>query len=285
MSNNGELRKLTIQATSGELFEADVACDTRIGALAADFFESQKWPQYDEHGRGVRAVVEVVDPNDPDNTKRLNSEWTVGEAPIPDGATLRIIPESAAGTVDPRVRLQALISDHNEMQDLCERDPQISFTANRSHAPDRYEVTLRYTGFKELPPGEREPVRADVHRVEIVLGANYPREAPQLRWLTPIFHPNIEPPPKGGVCIGELRERYLPGMGLARLVRMLTDMVQYRNFNPLHGVNPTAVEWVRDFNNVPMIAAIGGYPLQGPLEQIRQKLERSQRIPVTFKPV
>jgi hypothetical protein len=280
----GAKRTIFVEGTSGEQFEAEVPCDTPLKTLAAQFAESQGWPLHGADGLGQRAVVELVNRENPDETKRLNGERTIDEAGVREGDTLRILTEAMAGTVDARDRLRALVSDHSEMQDLCERNLQITFTANRSHAPDRYEVTLRYPSFKELLPGEKEPRRTDIHRVEIVLGANYPREAPQLRWLTPIFHPNIQHP-EGGVCIGELRERYLPGMGLARLVRMLTDMVQYRNFNPLHGINQTAVEWVRDPDNWPLIVAIGGYPLQGPLEQILQQLDRSRRTPVTFKPV
>ena len=38
------------------------------------------------------------------------------------------------------------------------------------------------------------------HMAEVILGANYPREAPRVRWLAPIFHPNISA--SGVVCLG-----------------------------------------------------------------------------------
>src|SRR4051794_15197880 len=31
----------------------------------------------------------------------------------------------------------------------------------------------------------------DHHEVEVKLGSSYPRSMPELRWLTPIYHPNI----------------------------------------------------------------------------------------------
>ena len=273
------------EGPSGERFQATVPDDTPLSTMAADFAEARGWPLHDQQGRGQRAVIELVNPNDPDDTKRLNGERTVGESGLRDGDVLRVFPEAmAGGMVDERDRLRALISDQNELQNLCAREPQITFTANRAHAPDRYEVTLRYPGFKELPPGERVPTRTDEHKVEIVLGGAYPREAPRLRWLTPIFHPNIQMP-EGGICLGELHDRYLPGMGLARMVRLLADLVQYRNFNPDHGVNQKAVEWVRDPANWDAITAVGGYPFQGTLEQIFREWDRGRRKPVTFKPV
>ncbi|MCP4697043.1 MAG: CHAT domain-containing protein [Gammaproteobacteria bacterium] len=89
--------KILIEAPSGERFEAEVPRDTPLKQLAADFFNSQNWPMQDQQGKGVRAVVELANPNAPDETKRLNGNDEVGDAGILDGDTLRIFPESIAG--------------------------------------------------------------------------------------------------------------------------------------------------------------------------------------------
>jgi ubiquitin-protein ligase len=280
MADNETIR-VFIEAPSGERFEADVPRGTKLSRLAADFFEDRRWPMQDHRGRGQRAVVELVNPDNPEDTKRLNGDQDVEEAGVREGDTLRIFPESIAGAVDPHARLTALISDHNDLQALSERNPRITFVANRSHAPDRYEVTFHYPSFIELVPGEREPRQADTHRAEIILGADYPRHAPFVTWLTPIFHPNIRPP-EGMVCLGVLRERYLPGLGLARLVRMLAEMVQWRNFDAFHPFNREAAEWAANVDNWPLIEAIGGHPLQGPIEQFLKQLDRAIQPPIRF---
>lgn len=281
MTDNG-LRRIFVEAPSGEKFEADVRCGTPVSKVAADFFEAQGWPTQDRRGRGQRAVVELVNDADPDDTKRLNSEDDICEAVQQDGATLRVFPEAIAGRVDQRARIRALIADHNDMKALVEHRPQVEFEANRSHAPDCYEVTFHYTSFVELPAGQHEPLTDDIHRVEITLGADYPRRAPFVRWLTPIFHPNIKQP-EGVVCLGVLRERYLPGIGLARLVRMLDEMVQWRNFDAFNPLNRAAAEWAANPEHWPQIVAIGGHPFQGPIEQLLKAFDRANHPPIVFR--
>src|SRR5262245_54938108 len=109
--SNGEIRpiKVFIEAPSGERFEAPVPPDTRLSGLAADFFEDRGWPLQDERGRGQRAVVELVNPADPDDTKRLNGDLEAGKAGLRDGDVLRIFPEAMAGAVDQRDRHRALV--------------------------------------------------------------------------------------------------------------------------------------------------------------------------------
>ncbi len=278
-----ESRRILVEAPSGDRFEAGIPCGTPLNAVAADFFESQGWPTQDRRGRGQRAVVELVNPQNPDETKRLNGELDVCDA-LENGDTLRIFPESIAGAVDHKARLRALIADQNDMSDLAERNPAISFEANRAHAADRYEVTLRYRSFVELPPGTREPRIGDEHRVEIILGSDYPRRAPFVGWLTPIFHPNIRDS-DGAVCLGVLQERYLPGLGLARLVRMLAEMVQWRNVDAFHALtnNEDARDWARDPQNFGQIQAIGGHPLQGPIAGFLKEIDRAVRPRISFR--
>jgi hypothetical protein len=104
-----------------------------------------------------------------------------------------------------------------------------------------------------------------------------------VRWLTPIFHPNIHP--RGGVCLGVLRERYTPGVGLAYLVRMLRDIVQYRNYD-LEGVlNGEAARWAQSEEGQQMIVeTLKGVPaehLLGIAADQEQRAARGQRVRFT----
>ncbi len=87
---------LFVESPDGERFECDVPQDTPLSHIAADFFEDRGWPMQDSRGRGYRAVVELVDPNNPDRTKRLRGELKAEEV-LWNGAILRIHPESIAG--------------------------------------------------------------------------------------------------------------------------------------------------------------------------------------------
>lgn len=282
-NNNGEYRTIYVENMSRERFEAKVPCGSKLSKVAGDFFESQAWPLQDHRGRGQRAVVELVNPKDADDTKRLNGDDDICEAGVEDGDTLRIFPESIAGeSVDQRARLNALIADHKDMQHLSQRNPRVTFETNRHRAPDLYTVTFHYRSFVRWVPGQREPDIADEHEAEIVLGAAYPRRAPVVTWQTPIFHPNIEQP-HGAVCLGVLRERYLPSLGLARIVRQLAEMVQWRNFDAFNPFNRDAARWASNMDNWRYIEALGGHPIQGPIEQLLKQMEGSEQEPIAFR--
>lgn len=282
--NGDHLIRVYVENGAGQRFEADVPCGTKIGKLAGDFFNARGWPTQDYMGRGQRTVVELVNPTNTDDTKRLNSDEDICESGVHEGDTLRVFPESRAGIVDQRARHMALAAGYNDIQALCRENPNITFTANKAHAPDLYMVTLHYISFVALPAGEDEPIKADTHQFEIELGAGYPGYAPIVTWKTPIFHPNIKHP-EGRVCLGDLGERYRPSMGLARLVRMLVEMVQWQNFDAFNPFNPEAAEWAVQINHWPFILAIGGYPWQGRIEQFIKELDRAGQPPIIFKPL
>lgn len=239
------------------------------------FFEERGWPTTDGRGRGQRAVIERVDPTNPARTKRLRGEQTIDAAGLENGAILRIFPEAIAGIVDERSRIAILIQDHNGMQELAEWNPHITFDAKPSDIPTFYDVRFDYPGFKALGENGHTPIITTDHRVEITLGAEYPQRALRVRWMTPIFHPNIDPD-SGGVCLGVLLQRYLPGLGLARLVTMLAEMIQYRNFDMSNALNRVAAAWSAKMEHWPFIQEIGGSPFQGPVHELLKQLEEAQ---------
>src|SRR5713226_6262141 len=65
--------------------------------------------------------------------------------------------------------------------------------------PNRYLITFRGRGLMQ-PPNTDEVVFTEFHQVEIRLQSGYPRSKPDLKWRTPIFHPNISA--LGQVCLG-----------------------------------------------------------------------------------
>ncbi|MEJ7638198.1 MAG: ubiquitin-conjugating enzyme E2, partial [Singulisphaera sp.] len=65
----------------------------------------------------------------------------------------------------------------------------------------------------------------DRHEVEVKLGVSYPRTMPELRWITPIYHPNISE--IGLVCLGGYGTHWVPSLHLDELCTMLWDMARY----------------------------------------------------------
>lgn len=136
-------------------------------------------------------------------------------------------------------RTRRLRADHEALKTLKENSTVVDFQAFGDPA-ERYLITLKGKGL--IRKTEADPVDvADVHRVEIRLGIDYPRSRPDLQWLTSIYHPNISA--VGAVCLGGYSTNWVPSLGLAELCEMLWDMVRYANFDPKSAYNYAAGRW------------------------------------------
>jgi len=82
----------------------------------------------------------------------------------------------------------------------------------------------------------------ETHRVEIKLGSSYPRTIPEIRWITPIYHPNISE--IGMVCLGGYGTHWVPSVQLDELCVMLWDMARYHNYDIRSPYNRDAALWV-----------------------------------------
>jgi ubiquitin-protein ligase len=136
-------------------------------------------------------------------------------------------------------RTRRLRADHDALKALKETSTILDFQAF-GDPPERYLLTFKGKGL--LRKGESDPVEvAEVHRVEVRLGIDYPRSRPDLQWLTSIYHPNISA--VGAVCLGGYSTSWVPSLGLAELSEMLWDMVRYENFDPKSAYNYAAGRW------------------------------------------
>jgi ubiquitin-protein ligase len=136
-------------------------------------------------------------------------------------------------------RTRRLRADAEALKLLKEHSTIVEYQAFGDPA-ERYLVTFRGRGL--IRKTESEPVEvAEVHRVEIRLGIDYPRSRPDLQWLTSIYHPNISA--VGAVCLGGYSTNWVPSLGLAELCEMLWDMVRYANYDPKSAYNYAAGRW------------------------------------------
>src|SRR5688572_17286652 len=136
-------------------------------------------------------------------------------------------------------RGRRLVADAEAMKALKEQSSILDYQAH-GDPPERYLVTFRGRGL--VRRSEVDAVEtADVHRVEIRLGIDYPRSRPDLQWLTSIYHPNISG--VGAVCLGGYSTNWAPSLGLAELVEMLWDMARMANYDPKSAYNYAAGRW------------------------------------------
>jgi hypothetical protein len=94
--------------------------------------------------------------------------------------------------------------------------------------PEHYRVTFICRGITGIDSARR-PVYGEKHQVEILCDDDFPSDVPRLRWVTPIWHPNIQHGDAKGVCVN--KAEWLGGMGLDDLCRLMFEMVQYKNYH------------------------------------------------------
>jgi ubiquitin-protein ligase len=130
-----------------------------------------------------------------------------------------------------------LRSDLAAMERLRSESSILEF---RTHGNPVQRYIVEFRG-KSLAREKGKVVPRNHHEVEIKLGASYPRTMPELRWLTPIYHPNISE--IGLVCLGGYGTHWVPSLQLDELCVMLWDMARYHNYDVRSPYNREAALW------------------------------------------
>lgn len=97
----------------------------------------------------------------------------------------------------------------------------------------------------DLPAWAAPGQPLEVHRLQVIVSAEYPYERPRVRWLTPIFHPNIMAPADGGYVCVRLLDSWAFDSTLADFVGALAGLVQHPNAQNPFGTASclAAAEW------------------------------------------
>jgi ubiquitin-protein ligase len=135
-------------------------------------------------------------------------------------------------------RIRRLRNDLAALERLVTESSVIRFRG-RGNPVQHYLV--EFTG-KSLERQRGKVTVRERHEVEIKLGASYPRTMPEIRWLTPIYHPNISE--IGMVCLGGYGTHWVPSLNLDELCGMLWDMARFHNYDIRSPYNRDAALWV-----------------------------------------
>jgi ubiquitin-protein ligase len=134
------------------------------------------------------------------------------------------------------IRETRLRNDHQRIRELVNRSEFIHVVTTDGDPPEKYIIRFTCRGVENINTAGR-PNYLESHDVSIYLHAEYPLKQPQLKWLTPIFHPNIHV--TGAVCIGA----WWPAKTLDELLLTLGEMIQYKNYDPKDPMNSKAAAW------------------------------------------
>ena len=239
---------VTIVLPNGGARTAEMPDDVAIRDLLAELTALLKLPTIGPDGRamGYRMDSKALG-------RELREDETLAQAGVPANDRLILTADITAGgnAVEQSPRYRRLRGDHERMVELAARSDLIRFEARPEHPgwpPERYLLTLRCKGIAGVDRQGR-PRLSEHHQVEIYLHSQYPQRWPGMKWLTPIWHPNINHL-NGSVCIDAAW--WTAGRSLDRLVIMLGEMVQYKNFHddpkqPPFPWDVEAARWCREY--------------------------------------
>jgi len=168
--------------------------------------------------------------------------------------------------------MRRLRADYELMQELSARTDLISVVAQAPRPnlpPERYIVTFKCKSIVGVD-SKGDPKFSNHHQVEIYLHNQYPQRWPGMKWLTPIWHPNINHL-NGSVCIDAAW--WTASRSLDRLVIMLGEMLQWKNFHddptkPPFPWDADAARWSREYRKT--------HPNAFPVDQ--RELMRPERV-------
>jgi ubiquitin-protein ligase len=187
--------------------------------------------------------------------RHLDSGETLVGAGVPEAdrlvLTTNLIAGGGGNAVAESPRMRRLRGDHELMQEMAARTNLISFVAQSPRPnlpPERYIVTFKCKSIANVDR-QGNPIFSEHHQVEIYLHNQYPQRWPGMKWLTPIWHPNINHL-NGSVCIDAAW--WTASRSLDRLVIMLGEMLQYKNYHddptkPPFPWDPEAARWSREY--------------------------------------
>jgi hypothetical protein len=235
------LHALYVEGPDGRNFRiTDAPAQQTVGNLAAEVVD-QYGPELPDAARP--AVVDHVGPDG--QGRRLDPDRTLDESGIRDGDQVRVGFQARAAAVNPLDRQDALYRVRNQIRAFGDtRDSAQDFvvSANSSLMPTEYVLEFRQQSFGPPPSPESSPGDIDQHRVLIQLGSDFPESPPMVFWLSQIFHPNVFPTyeceasrgreaQKGLVCLGALKESYVPSLHFGSLCQLLMDIAAFRNYS------------------------------------------------------
>jgi len=242
--------EVTIVLPNGGARKAEVPDDVIVRDLLAEMTSLLGLPTVGPDGRpmGYRLDSKALG-------RELQEIETLSDAGVPDDDRLVLTADITAGSakisIDQSPRMRRLRADHKRMVDMAAQSDLIEFKtteARKGLPPERYIVTYKCKGIIGVDKNGK-PKMGSKHQVEIYLHNQYPQRWPGMQWLTDVWHPNINHH-NGSVCVDAAW--WTASRSLDRLVIMIGEMVQYKNFHddptkPPFPWDPEAARWSRKY--------------------------------------
>jgi ubiquitin-protein ligase len=144
-------------------------------------------------------------------------------------------------------REKRLLSDLEALRALAADSTIFSFEPT-GEPPDRYRLTFRGKGL--APDSTKSGAKTiEQHQCDLRLPYSYPEQPPDIRWLTPVLHPNVSF--SGCIQLAEIGLPWSPEVGLDLVCERLWDMARMAYADDQRAVNYSAKNWLEAHGDMP----------------------------------
>ena len=151
--------------------------------------------------------------------------------------------------MDPESREERLKADRELLMAL--QSASSIFTCEPvGDPPDRYTLTFRGKGLGRDASASSEVVTIELHQIDLRMPYSYPNSPPDIRWLTPIWHPNVSF--SGFVNLADIGLAWTKDVPLDLVCERLWDVARAEFRNDAKATNYAAKNWFEKECQVPL---------------------------------
>ena len=115
------------------------------------------------------------------------------------------------------------------------------------------------------PPSDQYQL-ADRHEMQWLLPEDYPGTTPQVRMLTPVFHPNISP--DGIIAMTDIGIAWESKLTIDIVIERIWNLIRAASFDLENAINPAAARWYADQTGLEFPLDARSLSLERPLSNI-----------------
>lgn len=114
--------------------------------------------------------------------------------------------------------------------------------------PAKYIITFRGQGISRSLSSNDDVEKVELHRLELRLPYSFPERPPDIRWLTPVHHPNVSF--SGMVKLKDVGLPWEDDLSLDIICERLWDMARLAYYDEERATNYSARNWLAEQSDV-----------------------------------